>query len=94
MSQKVKEETKEVYLGGVRLWKNETLTNTPTESEKDTDIGKFWYFLLELVGHGVDSRIEKLVKAKKDLNDDVGTITQNIKQELFSAGQTRQEICY
>ena len=60
MSQKVKEETKEVYLGGVRLWKNETLTNTPTESEKDTDIGKFWYFLLELVGHGVDSRIEKL----------------------------------
>ena len=51
---------KEVYVGSVRLWKNETLKAEPSESEKDTDIGRLWYFFLDLVGHGVDSRIERL----------------------------------
>ena len=39
--------------------------------------------ILNTVNKDIDSRVEKLVKAKKDLNDDVGTITQNIKQEIF-----------
>ena len=39
--------------------------------------------ILNTVNKDIDSKIEKLVQAKKDLNDDVGTITQNIKQEVF-----------
>ena len=55
----VKEENV-VFVGGVRLWKTETLSREPTGSEKETDIGKLWYFFLELVGHDVDNQIQKL----------------------------------
>ena len=68
MSTTMKEEfEKEVYVGSVRLWKSETLKAEPSESEKDTDIGRLWYFFLELVGHGVDSRIERLEVINTDV---------------------------
>ena len=55
----VKEEN-ETFVGGVRLWTNETLNREPVGAEKDTDIGKLWLFFLELVGTDVDNAIQKL----------------------------------
>ena len=50
----------ETFVGGVRLWKTETLSREPVGAEKDTDIGKLWLLFLELVGHEVDNAIQKL----------------------------------
>ena len=58
----------EAYVGGIRLWKSETLAREPVGSEKDTDIGKLWLIFLELVGHDVDNSIQKLELVNLDAN--------------------------
>ena len=39
--------------------------------------------ILNTVNKDIDSRVEKFFKVKKDLDDNVGAITQQIKQEIF-----------
>ena len=61
----------ETFVGGVRLWKTETLSREPVGAEKDTDIGKLWLLFLELVSHEVDNTIQRLevVNIDADANE-------------------------